>query len=458
MAQRSSQGPVDPGGPGVPGGARIVKDAQNPLQFGTDPRKSTTFIDPRIADPAALKYAMGAEARRRTSGLSKQGQPVAGGPDVKIPNLNEAPIPGLTMAEQARYQRGEQMPGAPTAPDLSGLIGGMQQTALSQGIIGGTDHYKPPAEAQPKNAAGASLEGLLRTDMLPEAAQQDQTFQQGGGSMYAVNQPHLAKKYGVMRNGQHIPAQALAGQQQRAAQIKAGAAGVPAKPVLTSGTLEGLAAIEEFNRKRAQVESPDSDARIEASAKAGPAGGGSSQSAPLSAAESKEFLDEMDSFDLSRTRNAMLKDLLNNDDQRGIIESRLKPLDLTDLIMSGRVRQRVPIVPGVFEPTFQSYSSSEDLFIKRTIGAEVRSNEATDQYALDKYTVMGLTVAVYAIGNTVLPDYRNEKGLLDEDAFWAKYAVVSSFNYHMISSLAANWFWFDIRVRKLYKAETLGNG
>jgi hypothetical protein len=36
--------------------------------------------------------------------------------------------------------------------------------------------------------------------------------------------------------------------------------------------------------------------------------------------------------------------------------------------------------------------------------------------------------------------------------------MVARFDMHLLSSLAVNWFWFDVRVRKLFVAEKLGNG
>lgn len=274
--------------------------------------------------------------------------------------------------------------------------------------------------------------------------------------MYAVNQPHLARKYGVMRNGQHVPAQALSNP-QRQVQTRAGGKSQPASPI-SQNTLEGLTALADFNNKRSQVEADDSDARVEQDALSGPAGGAGKTEKKLSEDERKAVLAEMDDFDVSRVRNAMFKDLLNNDEQRNLIEKRLKPLDLTELIASGRVRQVVPVKPGVFEPIFQSYSGEEDLHIKRLLGEESRSNNITDQYALDKYSLMGLTISLWGINKTALPEYRDSNGVFNEDNFWKKYNVVVRYDFHMLASLVANWFWFDVRVRKLWRAEELGNG
>jgi len=411
------------------------------------------FIDPRISDPAALKYAQGAETRRRPVAIPKYTEPVAGGADTMIPRLDQEGD-GRTMSEVARQQR----PLAPSPADaerLGNILGGMPQVVGTGGIIEGSAHQTPAAD--PRVAQGAPTTGILASDVLPEAAQQDPAFQSGGGAMYAMNQPHLARKYGVIRNGQHVPGQMLANAQRQATSRTA--SGKPASSPIRDETLAQLETLKNFNERRLREEQGESaDERIEENALKGPAGGAGKTERQLSEQEKKAVLDEMDDFDISRVRNAMFKDLLNNDEQRSIIEKRLKPLDLTQLITTGRVIQTVPVKPGVFEPIFQSYSGEEDLCIKRLLGEESRSNNITDQYALDKYSLMGLTVSLRGVNKALLPEYRDSNGNFDDEAFWKKYNIIARYDFHMLASLVANWFWFDIRVRKLWRAEDLGNG
>jgi hypothetical protein len=455
MAQRPVPGQnglrEDPGGPGIQGGP-VRRDAANPARMTADP-KAPPFIDPKIVDPVALKYAQGTETRRKQAVIPKYNEPVAGGPNVMIPRLDQDGD-GRTMSEVARQQR-PAVPSPDDAVRLGANLGSgfaMPQVAGTGGIIEGTEHQMPVSD--PRAGQAAPTSGILSGDILPEVAQQDASFQPGGGSMYAVNQPHLARKYGVMRNGQHVPGQLLNAAPRQA---RPGGKQQSSSPISAS-TIEQLEALNAFNDRRKQAEADDSDARMEQDALSGPAGGAGKTERQLSDAEKKAVLEDMDDFDVSRVRNAMFKDLLNNDEQRSIIEKRLKPLDLTELITSGRVQQTVPVRPGVFEPIFQSYSGEEDLHIKRLLGEESRSNHITDQYALDKYSLMGLTVSLWGINKKALPEYRDEKGDFNETAFWHKYQIVAKFDFHMLASLVANWFWFDVRVRKLWRAEDLGNG
>lgn len=456
--EQGGGGLTDPGGPGIPGGTPIRRDIKNPTQLGKDPRNGPSpFLDPRVSDPAAVAYAVSAEGRRRGAApvpKFTEGN-LAGGPDLPIPRLDGEPQPGLTMAQQGAAERG--MP----VPNIDSVIAGMggepalrrsAPPAPSPGIVEGVAHQQPVAPA-PSKGLGALPPGIRPGDMLPEQAQRDPAFQPGQGAMFAVNQPHLAYKYGVMRGPQHVSPAVLKNAQTAAS---------GAKPSLRPETLEGLEALDNFNKERVGIESGSAaeDRKIEEEAQNGPARGAGATTRSMTEREKKELLADMDDFDLSRFKNALFKDLLNNDEQRQIIEARLKPLDLTELIVHGRVTQVVPIQPGIFEPEFQSYGADEDLTIKRLISEEAKSLDLGERYLLDKYTLMGLTIAVKAINKTQLIDYRTNGQFSSEnsESFWKKFNIVSRFNYHMISSLAVNWFWFDMRVRRLFKAETLGNG
>lgn len=373
------------------------------------------FVGPGVRDPAALKYAADAAARRSTSPL-KYDEPV-GGPPTSIPRLDgefNRDGPRMTMSEHAQAQRG-----APSAHVIPGM------------------------------------DALLPIDVLPEQAKNDEAFRPGGtGSMVAQNQPYLALKYGVVRNGRFIPPQILIG---------------ATDPKLKPQTVEGLKAVEDFNRKRAEYEQggktkeQGDTALAEKAASAGPAGTsaevkGERREKPLTEEERKALLADMDEFDLSRFRDAVMRDMLNNEEQKKIIEARLQPLAIDDLIVNGRVFQTVPIIPNKFEPEYQSYSGDEDLALKRLIAAEVKSLEPSDRYILDKYSIMGLSVSLRAINKRQLPNHEDKDGNFDEEEFWKKFQVVSRFNFHMLASLAINWFWFDVRVRKLFVADNVGNG
>lgn len=379
------------------------------------PTPSGPFVDPVVAgrNPAAASYA-------RQMAERMGGDPRGGGAPVPIPPLNMPHQAGMTMADQAVATR------APAAAPVPSI-------------------FTPEQASQ---VARSMSQGLLTTDVLPEQAKQDPMYREGHGSMYAINQPKLAEKYGVIRNGQFVAPQQLS----------------TGKPGLSSKTVEGLKAVQEFQEKRVSAEK--GDAAAEKAATDGIAGMGST--AQLAGGDSKpvtdsdraaaaEALQKMDDFDFNSFRELMMKDLLNNDEQRAIVEERLKPLDLADLIMNGRITQVVPVRPNQYEPELQSMTGEEELALKRLLMEERKTLEAPDRYLLDKFQLMTIACGLRAVNKNVFPDHLDNQGKFDDEKFWVKFNMVLRLPFHMLASLGVHYYWFDVRVRKLFVAERLKN-
>jgi hypothetical protein len=412
-----------------------IRDPDNPTQLDRDPAAeapSGPVVDPRVTNPAALRYAQSLQRRHMAP---KYAQPRAGGPNLPVPPLTSETIPGRTIQEMA-------------------VAGRQAEAQMTPGVAGGI--FSPDGSMPGHDISGQQKIPLMPGDTLTDQAVEDPDFHSGPGSRVAMNQPNLAAKYGVMRGGQFISAQQLQG--------------VPTSETSRTGkvsqsTAEGLKAIADFNANRQRSESgaTSQERQAEKDAREGPAGrhseveGGTPEK--MTEEERREILDQLDEYDLSRVRRSLMRDMLNNDEQKAIIEERLKPLDLANLVITNRVSQVVPIRPGEFEPEFQSYMSEEDLEIKRLITLEANSMRGVgDQYFIDKFSLMGLTIALKAINKKPLPSHTGPDGEFNEAAFWEKYDVVRKFNFHMTASLMVNWFWFDMRVRKLFVAEKVGNG
>ncbi len=284
-------------------------------------------------------------------------------------------------------------------------------------------------------------------DILPPEAMKDPMFQSGQGMMKAVKQPALAAKYGVIRSGQKVSAEQLDPSRSRKAQDKKAQVG------------EALNIMEAAQKKVAEA-----DKRVEEEAKQGLAGAAAGiGSTPSQQAdkdkETRKKLEEMDEFSLAQIHEMMVEDIFRNDDQRKIIEERLDPIDIGEIISRGYATQRIKVRPGVFEPTFRTVSASEDLAIKRMLVMEGRSFDAGNQYLLDKYVYMGLACALHEMNGTPLEfTHLDASGHFDEDKFKKKFDFVMRYPLPLLASLGVQFFWFDIRVRKLFTAERLGNG
>ena len=379
-------------------------------------KREGPHVDPSLAaNPAVQKYAAAIRERR---GPPQYNVPVAGGPTPPIPVLNHPHRDGMTMADQAAEAL------FPSRAQSEG-----QEPSMFQGPL------------MHRTGGGQILPG----DLLPEQATQDPQFQQGAGSRYAINQPHLAMKYGVIRNGQFLAPQQLS----------------TGRPGLRPETIQGLEMLQKAQQPAPQPETPPDPTGPGAAAARIGNGPGDEDIGPVKEADRERIkgaLEKMDDFDFHTFRDMMVKDILNNEEQRKIIEARLKPLDINDLIIHGKARQVVPIVEGRFEPEFQSVSAEEALALKRIIVSEAKSLDVSDRYLLDKHSFMELAAGLYAINKKPLPSQFDQNGNFNEDAFLKKFNLVIKYPLHMLSSLGINYFWFEVRVRSLFKAETIKNG
>lgn len=384
-------------------------------------------VDPSLSgNPAAMKYAQNVRARRPAPSLPMYNEPVAGGPSPPIPRLTDSFREGMTMADQAI---------AASAPPPQAPASGL---------------YASPVGV-PMHQTTAATTNILPADLLPEAATHDPAYQAGAGSLYASSQPALALKYGVIRNKNFIAPQ----------QLQSGRSG------LRPETIENIKQMQEFQQT---VKRPDpAGERAQKEAASGPAGAAARLAgttdddniAPVTEEQRRNIrksLENMDDFDFNTFREMMVKDILNNDEQKKIIEERCAPMDITDIIMNNRIYQTVPILPGKFEPEFQSLSAQEDLALKRLIMIEGKSLNLSERYLLDKYSLMGVAAAVRSINKKPLPDHLDKDGHFNDELFLVKFNIVVRFPFHMLSSLGINFFWFDVRVRKLFQAETIKNG
>lgn len=336
---------------------------------------------------------------------------------------------------------GAQRPQAPAqpAPAASGL-------PVPGGIAPAAATAKPAGSiiapsGMPQNRPDFGAQGLMNDDMLPPEAAKDPNYMQGYGSNFAVNQPALAYKYGVIRRGTFMPAQQLRGPTPPAAQQGMAA---QFQDLLNA---QARMAQDKVDQERRERENKD-----EESARAGAAQLDRSLNSP-------KALPMLDNFDVDTMRQILNKsDVINNDEQRARIEARLTPMNLTDLIVRGTVRQVVPVQPGVLEFEFQSLPADLRIDLKRMITTEAKKLDVTEDYLLDKHSLMEVTCGIYAINGQVLPDYRDPHGVFSMEAFMRKYEIVARMNTHMISSMAINHMWFEARVRKLFVAEEVKNG
>lgn len=425
-----------------------------PKTVVTLPNGGPIHIDPNV-DPSKLggvaAYSAGIMARRGGR-LPKADMPLEQ-TRPPIPVLSGGPSPGQggghTMADFARLERAGSDPrfAQAFAPEQGGII---EEPAPM-----------PVAPAQVAARPTAANLGLAPVDLLPEQAKADPLYRQGYGSEFASNQPELAAKYGVIRNGQYIPPQKLGG-------------GARAKSSLSPSTVQGL---EELRRMQNTATAPGLDQSEEEGRRAvlDGVGGSAARVGGVSAGDSAkskdekepdearkkmlaDAIDKMDAFEFNQWRQLTMREILHSEKERETIEKRLEPLDIGQLIKTGKIIQRIPIIPGKYEITLQSHEGQVELALKRIVMMESRSVDVGDQYLLDKHSFMSVAAGLVRINDKPFPDILDQNGVFSDELFFKKFNEVMKLPIHMLASIGVNLMWFEMRVRKLYSATAVGNG
>jgi hypothetical protein len=153
--------------------------------------------------------------------------------------------------------------------------------------------------------------------------------------------------------------------------------------------------------------------------------------------------------------NDRVTDVLNNDRRKKWIESRLKKMQVEDLIMYGEVHQEVDVLPGKLRITYRTTSGEEDLAVKKLMYS---TESGSTRYIVDKFSLMNLTAGLYAVNDQVYPTHLTGDGDFDEEMFNVKYKKVLRMPMQLLADLVCNYIWFDSRVRNLLVPEELGNG
>lgn len=173
----------------------------------------------------------------------------------------------------------------------------------------------------------------------------------------------------------------------------------------------------------------------------------------------EKALEEEDVFELfDFGAQSEAEKILNNKKRRREIEERCSPMDLEDLILKDEVQQNVPIVPGKLTATFRSLTPEESLFVKQMMSREEATNNNSNSYLLEKYSLYQLACSLIALNGVALPDHRDQHGSPNKEFFDKKMKTILKKSIYLVVDLGLNYMWFDIRVRKLLNPETLKNG
>lgn len=286
----------------------------------------------------------------------------------------------------------------------------------------------PPAAPPSPPPRMMGLPNALPTDILHHSAFADPLYTQAADKEpQAIKHALLARKYGIMRGNTHL-------------QLRA-----------SDSTWQPVAALPEVPPWSTPSPEPTP-------APADPA------PAPSKVEEDEgSDLGSVNDLDLARIREMMWADMLNNPEQRQMIEKRLAPLDkgavIRDMLTGKMVQQRVPIVPEVFEPVYSQLPFWVEQKLQERIVRTLGNLDTNKPHIGDRYAFWGLVCSVVELGGKPLGTvYTADLRDLDDAKFRAKEQVLLGLPVELIASLGVHYMYFSIRMRSLFQLQDIKNG
>jgi hypothetical protein len=140
--------------------------------------------------------------------------------------------------------------------------------------------------------------------------------------------------------------------------------------------------------------------------------------------------------------------------RRKSIESRIAPIRVDDLFVSGEIRQKVEIRPGRLVIVFRTLKGKEDLYIKR------RLNEVKDdviRYAEDRFLYMLLCAHIHSYNGKVFSDIF-EDGKISNIGFNKRFDELCDIPSILIEEIWVHFRWFEDRVKLALESDNLKSG
>lgn len=259
---------------------------------------------------------------------------------------------------------------------------------------------------------------------------------------------------------------------------------VPAAPKLPpeqlppgSNRIPSLAEVNRDERVRLSEQGQDimERARVAASAsgeapgdEAAEAGSSSPSEAPGDAAERDEKMRDVEravaEADLANMLAAQVSRMpeaqraLVHPERRRRIEDLLEPMNVEDLIITGSVQQRIPIIPGKYEMTLRLPKQHEILFCLKFMQKQTGS----DAYIENLYNLSIWTCATVQIGEKILTNHLSDEGSFDEEVndagFLERMGFLLSQAAMVIADIGVQYDWFLKRASSLLVGDALKNG
>ena len=150
------------------------------------------------------------------------------------------------------------------------------------------------------------------------------------------------------------------------------------------------------------------------------------------------------------------EELSKEDKMRKVIESRLDPIDIGEYLMSGEIRQEVPIIPDKLVIVFKTVSDQEEAFVDNTISVEPTT--ISNRQFLRKMNELALAIHIYSVNGNKWPTLLTASGDINKESVETRLKHIRKLPSLVFNMVSQNLAWFTDRVNDSLTASALGNG
>ena len=149
-------------------------------------------------------------------------------------------------------------------------------------------------------------------------------------------------------------------------------------------------------------------------------------------------------------------ELTQEEKLRKVIEERLEDIDIGEYLMSGEIRQEIPIIPEKLVVTFKTVSDLEESYVDNTISAE--PSTISNRQFLRKMNELALVIHIYSVNGNKWPTLVNGDGTINEESVHSRLRHIKKLSSPIFNLMTQNLAWFTDRVNSALTSSALGNG
>ena len=149
------------------------------------------------------------------------------------------------------------------------------------------------------------------------------------------------------------------------------------------------------------------------------------------------------------------EELTQEEKLKRVIEGRLEEIDIGQYLMSGEIRQEVPIIPGKLVVVFKTVTDLEESYVDTVMSGD--SNLTSRQF-LRKMNELALSIHIYSVNGNKWPTNINGDGNVNKESIDARLKQIRKLSSPIFNMISQNLSWFIDRVNNSLNASILGNG